>query len=324
MKFLSLFSGIGGFDLGLERAGMQCVGQVEKDKFCQRVLAHHWPEVKRVEDIYNVTGADFEPVELICGGFPCQPFSTAGKRGGKNDDRYLWPEMLRVIEAYKPAWVLGENVAGIVSMALDTVLSDLENKGYTCQAFIIPACAVDAKHERKRVWIVGRNSDSMRCGRNCRAFRTVQNENTNTDRVCENVADTQSRGSGRGLCEAGQEQNRNQLADSGSHVSDTNSERGCLRNSEREDAEDVGQPSRCEERRVWLPEPGVGRVANGVPGRVDRLRSLGNAVDPQVVEVIGRAIQRAHIVCAECAPENTSEARFTASQQPQPNSTAVS
>jgi len=316
MKFLSLFAGIGGFDLGLERAGMQCVGQVEKDKFCQRVLAHHWPEVKRVEDIYNVTGADFEPVELICGGFPCQPFSTAGKRGGKNDDRYLWPEMLRVIKAYRPTWVLGENVAGIVNMELDNVLSDLEREGYETQAFIIPACAVDAKHERKRVWILAhstqrgseRNTGSVpgtdeqqEAKRQKEWIRQPFNASQSED-----VADTQSRGSGRGLCEAGQEQNRNQLADSGSHVSDTNSERGCLRNSEREDAEDVGQPSRCEERRVWLPEPGVGRVANGVPGRVDRLRSLGNAVVPQVVEVIGRAIQRAHIVCAECAPENTS------------------
>lgn len=290
MKFISLFAGIGGFDLGLERAGMQCVGQVEINPFCQRVLAHHWPEVKRIGDIRNVNGTEFGAVDLVCGGFPCQPFSHAGKRRGKEDDRYLWPEMLRVIKAYRPAWVLGENVAGIVSMALDTVLSDLEAQGYQCEAFIIPACAVDAKHERKRVYIVARrrceamdDTESRRCGFwNASHVRTVKRDvNTPAD-AGEIVADTE-RVDGNGT-----------RFDSGSIL------------GQRSRTTEIQQPCR------WLPEPGVGRVANGVPGRVDRLRSLGNAVVPQVVEVIGRAIRRAHIVCAECAPENTSEARLTA------------
>ena len=154
MRFLSLFSGIGGFDIGFERAGMECVGQVELDPFCNKVLAKHWPNVKRMGDIRDVKGTEFGLVDLICGGFPCQPFSNAGKRQGKADDRYLWPEMLRVISAVRPRWICGENVPGIIGMALDQVFSDLENLGYQCTAFIIPACAVDAPHRRDRLWIM--------------------------------------------------------------------------------------------------------------------------------------------------------------------------
>ena len=164
MNFLSLFAGSGGFDLGLERAGMKCVGQVEWDPYCQAALAHHWPEGPRVSNIKEVTGDSFkEKVDLICGGAPCQPFSVAGKQRGDGDDRYLWPEMFRVIRAYRPTWVLGENVPGIVKMALDTVLADLEGEGYACQTFLVPACGVDAPHRRERVWIVAhRGGDGWR------------------------------------------------------------------------------------------------------------------------------------------------------------------
>lgn len=155
MRVGSLFSGIGGLDLGLERAGMKVVWQVEYDEFCQSILRKRWPEAKLYGDIKELRGDELEPVDLICGGFPCQPFSQVGKQRGKEDDRYLWPEMLRVIREVRPRWVLGENVAGIVRMALDTVLSDLESEGYSAQTFIIPACAVGAPHRRDRVWIVG-------------------------------------------------------------------------------------------------------------------------------------------------------------------------
>ena len=162
INFLSLFSGIGGFELGLERAGMECVGQVEIDDYCNKVLEKHWPNVKRERDIRNVTGETFGAVGLICGGFPCQPFSVAGKQAGKGDDRYLWPEMLRVIEAYRPTWVIGENVAGIISMALDTVISEMERIGYEVQCFIIPASGVNARHRRDRVWIVAYSDERRR------------------------------------------------------------------------------------------------------------------------------------------------------------------
>jgi DNA-cytosine methyltransferase len=162
IRFLSLFAGIGGFDLGLERAGMKCVGQVENNKFCLKILEKHWQKVKRIKEIKNVNGNEFGTVDLICGGFPCQPFSVTGKQEGKTDDRYLWPEMFRVIKAVKPTWVVGENVFGIIGLALDDVLSDLEGEGYEVKTFIIPACAVGAWHRRDRVWIIAYSTDNGR------------------------------------------------------------------------------------------------------------------------------------------------------------------
>ena len=165
MTHLSLFSGIGGLDLAAEWAGFITVGQCEWADYPTKVLERHWPNVPRWRDIRTLTGGSFyeqtgfHTVDLISGGFPCQPFSLAGKRGGKGDDRYLWPEMLRVIREIAPAWVLGENVPGIINLALDQVLSDLENEGYATQAFVIPACGVDAPHKRERVAIVAHAID---------------------------------------------------------------------------------------------------------------------------------------------------------------------
>ena len=142
---------------------MICKWQVENNPFCLKVLAKHWPDVKRYEDVREVGKHNLESVNLICGGFPCQPFSVAGKRRGKEDDRWLWPEMLRVITELRPTWVIGENVPGIINMELDKVLSDLEDQGYeTAPPLIIPACAVDADHRRDRVWIIAHNN-SVRC-----------------------------------------------------------------------------------------------------------------------------------------------------------------
>ena len=160
LTHLSLFSGIGGLDLAAEMAGIRTVGQCEYADFPTKILEKHWADVPRWKDVRTLTADSFyertglRTVDIISGGFPCQPFSLAGKRKGKNDDRYLWDEMFRVIREIRPTWVVGENVPGIVNMALDTVLSDLESEGYTTQAFIIPACGVDAPHKRERCCIL--------------------------------------------------------------------------------------------------------------------------------------------------------------------------
>ena len=160
LTHLSLFSGIGGLDIAAEMAGFVTVGQCEWADFQTKVLEKHWPDVPRWRDIRTLTGDSFyertglRTVDVISGGFPCQPFSLAGKRGGKDDDRFLWPEMLRVIRELRPTWVIGENVPGIVNLALDQVLSDLEGEGYSAQAFIVPACGVDAPHKRERCCIL--------------------------------------------------------------------------------------------------------------------------------------------------------------------------
>jgi DNA (cytosine-5)-methyltransferase 1 len=256
MRFLSLFAGIGGFDLGLERAGFECAGQVEINPFCQKVLAKHWPNVKRISDIREVKGNEFGKVDIICGGYPCQPFSTAGKRQGSSDDRYLWPEMLRLIGTIKPTWVIGENVIGHITKGLFNVKSDLENKGYEVKIFCIPAYSVGAPHKRERVWIIANNNSRRR----------------NTQPLSSSIAQ----------------------------------EGECATNVDRTDATE-------REKNPWLAEPTMERVVYGVSRKLDKIRltMIGNAVVPQVVEVIGRAILRAHVLCAERLPD-IKEARLTA------------
>jgi DNA (cytosine-5)-methyltransferase 1 len=238
MRFLSLFAGIGGFDLGLERAGFECAGQVEINTFCQKVLAKHWPNVKRISDIREVKGDEFGTIDLVCGGFPCQPFSTAGKRKGADDNRYLWPEMLRVIDAVKPSYVIGENVVGILNVAFDKVCADLEEKGYEVLSFIIPACSVNAPHRRDRVWF---------------------------------LSYSQSIGNGRTTGTLAQETKKSKSEINGLFPN-RKSENGISWHNF------PAQPSLC------------GRN-DGVSNRVDRVKALGNAVVPQIVEIIGKAIK---------------------------------
>ena len=165
LTHLSLFSGIGGLDLAAEWAGFKTTGQCEWGDYQTKVLEKHWPDVSRWKNIRTLTKESFyektgrRTVDIISGGFPCQPFSVAGKRRGKEDDRYLWPEMVRVIKELRPTWVVGENVAGIVRMALPDILSELEACGYRTRTFLVPACAVGARHRRYRVAIVA-HSDS--------------------------------------------------------------------------------------------------------------------------------------------------------------------
>jgi DNA (cytosine-5)-methyltransferase 1 len=160
MRHLDLFSGIGGFALAARWMGWETVAFCEREQYARRVLEQHWPGLPIIDDITQWPNKRIG-CDIITGGFPCQPFSCAGKQAGNQDDRYLWPAMLAVIERERPTWVVGENVFGIVKMALDQVLSDLEAIGYATRTFIIPACAVDAQHRRDRVWIVA-NSNSIK------------------------------------------------------------------------------------------------------------------------------------------------------------------
>jgi DNA (cytosine-5)-methyltransferase 1 len=237
VTFGSLFSGIGGIDLGLERAGMTVKWQVEIDDYCNRVLTKHWPDTQRYEDVRDVGRHNLAPVDLVTGGFPCQPFSVAGKRAGTTDNRHLWPEMLRIVTELRPTWVLGENVAGFISMGLNDCLADLEGIGYETRAFVIPACAVGAPHRRDRVWILAHHWGERREGIKS---QEIQGE-------CRLQGSQDERGAEAFLL------------------------------------------------RSDLPSPLFCGSSDGVPNWVDRLRALGNAVVPQVVEVIGRAIMEVEL-----------------------------
>ena len=287
LTHLSLFSGIGGLDLAAEMAGFRTVGQCEWADYPTKVLEKHWPDVPRWRDIRTLTGESFyektglRTVDVISGGFPCQPFSVAGKRRGKEDDRYLWPEMLRVISELRPAWVVGENVAGIVNMALDQVYADLENEGYTVQALIIPACAVDAPHRRDRCAIVA--WDANRRDRDAWAEREVEErENSEPAGICDDVP-----------TEKAQPERRYDVS------SDTdNRGRSLWRDGELPAVEETatswadhrGRAPEYVTGEWWPAEPDVGRVAHGVPSRVDRLKCLGNAVVPQQFYPVFKAI----------------------------------
>lgn len=303
----SLFSGIGGFDLAAQWMGWNTVFQVEKDDWCRKVLAKNFPKTERFADIKDFTGYEYtNRIDVISGGFPCQPFSVAGKRKGKDDDRYLWEEMLRVIGEVKPSFVVGENVTGIIGLALDTVLSDLENEGYTPETFIIPACAKNAWHRRDRVWIV---AYAKNC-RNSRASR--QNESScEKKRLQERYEMEQSGKSSSVLSDT---QYNGHLAMSEHRIDGKNVSRAPQRKKSTEQPEGVCEPCNvantdntgCEEQRQsianeteflapkcrswWEAEPAVGRVVDGLPNRVDRLRGLGNAIVPQVAFEIFSAI----------------------------------
>ena len=279
LKVLDLFSGIGGFSLGLERTGgFETVAFCEIDEYCRKVLAKHWPDVPCFQDVRKLTRKDIDgPIDLICGGYPCQPFSTAGKRQGEKDDRHLWPEVSRLLDEFRPSWFVGENVAGHISMGLDDVLSDLEAKGYSVQSFIIPACAVNAPHRRDRVWVL---AYAECCGRR---------EQLRTNPQGQSLPETKRKESS---FRSGS--SRETLPYAHSHgLQVGNEQEGC--GPSRKGKKERTELSRgnATTRDQWKVEPNVGRVANGVPSRVDRLKSLGNAVVPQVVEMLGYAILEA-------------------------------
>lgn len=171
---MDLFSVIGGFALAARMVGqIETVAFCEREAYAQRVLKKHWPDVPICDDIHNLKGNDYGPIDLVTGGYPCQPFSFAGKRRGEDDDRHLWPEMRRVIEECRARWVVCENVVGHISMGLDTVLTDLETIGYTAWPVVIPACAIGAPIISERVWILAEaaSGSTQSSGSQCNEWR---------------------------------------------------------------------------------------------------------------------------------------------------------
>lgn len=290
LTHLSLFSGIGGIDLAAEAAGFRTVGQVERDGYCRRVLERHWPGVPRFGDVRDVTAdalrdAGIERPLLLSGGFPCQPFSCAGKRRGAADDRFLWPEMCRIVSECRPPWVLGENVAGFVGMALDDCAADLERLGYAVRAFVVPAAGVGAPHRRERCFVLA-HADRER----------EQQQKGPVDAVGRRPRDggpTLADAEGPGLATrripggpspafARPERGRAAVPDADHAVGPLHRPPGRVGRA--------AEPVSWDGGGWWAAEPRVGRVADGVPRRVDRLRSLGNAVVPAQVYPFVRAI----------------------------------
>jgi len=302
MKFGSLFAGIGGFDLGLERAGMTCLWQVEIDDYATKVLERHWPNVKRFRDVREIKEGDLEPVDLICGGFPCQDISTASKtRAGIRGERSsLWGEFARVVGMLRPRYVVIENVPAIRGRGLTLVLQDIAALGYDAEWHCVPASAIGAPHQRDRIWIiaypagtfrrpilvrppspddadidgVGLHGRSMECSPQRKPEPEDGSSHANPLRPrLENGPETGSEGEAPALLDA-----------AGRWIY-----RGAVREPLAEFARLRG------ERTHWSVEPGVVRMVYGVPNRVDRIRCLGNAVVPQMAEWLGRMIMAADL-----------------------------
>tara|TARA_R110000824_G_scaffold36683_2_gene113690 strand:+ start:69 stop:953 length:885 start_codon:yes stop_codon:yes gene_type:complete len=284
MRVLDLFSGIGGFSLGLEACGMTTAAFCERDEFCTKILNKHWPDVPVHSDVRKLDGTKYAgSIDVVCGGFPCQPFSVAGQQRGKDDDRHLWPEMLRVISESKPRWVIGENVSGFVRMALDDVSLDLENEGYTVRTFVLPACAADAKHRRDRVFIVGYASSKHR-GRRANGRRESGLE-MGKDLLAQTRREQVSNSTGRSSEDEYVANATSPRSEAGLPRQESRKERH-TRKPDHEGNQRLG----WETGGDWATEPAVGRVADGVPNRVDRIKSLGNAVVPQLIQIIGELV----------------------------------
>ena len=278
----SLFSGIGGFDLASEWLGWENKFHCEWNEFGQKVLHHYWPDAEQFTDIKKSNFTKYaNRIDVLTGGFPCQPYSSAGKRLGKEDDRHLWPEMLRAIREIQPRWVVGENVRGLTNwnggVVFDEVQADLEAEGYEITPFLLPACAVNAPHRRDRIWFVAHSNLYGSKQRN-------SNNEVNT-----------SEGRINAFCNTNESNGNGDVAD----TKDIRRE-DALENGEMERGR-FGQPY---QRNAWDSFPSVSPICNGNDGISDRLDSItfpkwrnesikagGNAIVPQVVYQIFKAIQ---------------------------------
>jgi len=289
----SLFSGIGGLDLGLERAGMRVAWQAENDPYCSAVLARHWPDVPNLGDVTSIDWAEVPRVDLICGGYPCQPFSVAGRQLGELDPRHLWPHMLDALRVLRPRFALLENVAGHLALGFGRVLGDLAEIGYDAEWDCIPAAAVGAPHRRDRVFVVAYpqrdQGGAQPLGVGGRGGAPVARHDGPNGLVADADGATGRR---PGDAQPGPWTPANGVravepgGRGGVRLADPDR---CGRDGRSRVFGTGGRPQPAD-GGWWATEPDVGRVAHGVPARLDRLRGLGNAVVPQVAEHIGRLI----------------------------------
>lgn len=333
MKFLSLFAGIGGFDLGLERAGMECVGQVEIEPFCQKVLAKHWPNVWRWNDVKTLTDELVKThcgtVDLLCGGVPCQPASVAGKRLGAADHRWLWPDFLRLVSEVNPVWMLAENPRGVLSLDVEGmqfsqwIANEFTARGYELLPVKLAAEDVGAPHRRERIFFVGYSkharwdaakiaqcldsgSDGHKAG--AEKFGQSARPGDSQNKSVDDTASQQNRRLQFGELAANIGAAGDKLADalnarleerwpSGVNGAASRRQSAAIAGSGYQWPARPGQPQYKWEQPRTVELPMGGAVAGlserlARRHRVSALKALGNAIVPQVAEVIGRAIMQ--------------------------------
>jgi DNA (cytosine-5)-methyltransferase 1 len=303
LKLLDLFSGIGGFSLGLESTGyFETIAFVEKDKFCQQVLKKNFKDIPIESEVRDVKG-DRYAADIICGGFPCQPFSVAGKRRGTEDDRYLWDETIRIIRECKPRWFIGENVEGIINiqdgLVLRQVQDDLEKEGFQVQCLVIPASGIGAWHQRKRVWILAYSNSRLSIGEN----EEIQARRNTINSSSKDVSDTNKRNVEAGC--KGQWGVRKESKRQGSSsdatcfrktLSNTNEQRTQVQIKRKHTSIEMSGSSSKE--TWWQTQSKLCGVPNGISyeldkGRANRIKSLGNSIVPLIARELGIAIIKA-------------------------------
>ena len=281
LNVLDLFSGIGGFSLGLEATGgFETKAFCELDKYCKSVLKKHWPDTRQYDDIKELTydklrSDGIDTIDIITGGYPCQPFSVAGKQKGTEDKRHLWPEYFRLVKECRPTWVIGENVSGHIKLGLDQVIEDLESEGYATRTFSISASSIGANHQRERIWIIA-NANSNGLLKDHSNIRPQSTESIGKD-------------SGSIRKDIPREQH---MANSYSGSEETLNQERVLGEQNTEGETERYPDGSLQIHGQWNIEPNVGRVADGIPSRVDRLKSLGNSLVPQIPYYIGQTILR--------------------------------
>ena len=327
LNLLDLFSGIGGFSLGMEATKrIKTIGFVEKDKFCQKVLNKNFKNIPIEEDIRNVKGQRYT-ADIISGGFPCQPFSIAGKRRGTDDDRYLWDETIRVVRECKPKWFVGENVEGLINISngevLQQIQKDLEKENFQVQCLIIPASGIGAWHQRKRVWIIGCNLSNTNSRLSIRENKEIQTRGNTINSSSKDVSNTNSRlRRGRGT---EQESRTNQIwsfyspkekqteqhirskavgynallreEENLQHTNNQRLQKSYLSKKSNEKSRVISK--RCDDntkfKTWWQTQSELCGVPHGVSyeldkGRSNRIKALGNSIVPQIAYEIGKAI----------------------------------